>query len=329
MGHPWPMAAERPLLLVFGSGDDADRVSQNGIRTYVRGSSDLGRLLPNRDMLHRVIVTPDSTHDFSGYPVIVNMITEAENSAKVLANLEKQLNGTQARVINPPAKVMRTTRDQVAKLLDGIPGLIAPKSVRLSGDQPAEASDAISAAGIVPPFILREAGTHTGQTAVVHSSIDEAVARLENGKEYIATQFVDFVSDDGIYRKCRVFFIGRHAVLRHVYASDHWNVHSADRTRFMAPRPDIVAAERALIGKPRPFSPEVHEVLEAVRARMPLDFFGIDFSILPSGEVVLFEANATMSFFPLWRDESPLFRYMLACVPPAQAAFMELVSQRR
>jgi hypothetical protein len=64
-------------------------------------------------------------------------------------------------------------------------------------------------------------------------------------------------------------------------------------------------------------------VLDAARERMPLDFFGMDFALTPTEEVVLFEANATMSFTPnLFIDE---FDYLRCCFAPAQAAFMELV----
>jgi len=64
-------------------------------------------------------------------------------------------------------------------------------------------------------------------------------------------------------------------------------------------------------------------VLEAIRERMPLDFFGMDFGVTQSGEVVLFEANATMSFFPFSPD--PQFAYLKLCFSPAQAAFRELL----
>jgi len=320
------MPARQPLLLIFGSGDDADRVSQSGNRTYVTGSTDLGRLLPNRDLLHRLIVRPDSTEDLSGYLVIANMITEAENSANVLRNLGRLLTGLEARIINPPAAVLRTTRDQVAQLLAGIPGLIAPKTIRLRGDEPGDARRTIEEAGLALPIIVREVGTHTGKTAALHANVDGAAAALEPGREYIATEFVDFSDDQGVYRKYRVYFIGPHRILRHMYASDHWNVHSPDRARFMAPRSEIVAQERALISNPQPFGPRVEEVFNAIRARMPLDFFGLDFALMPDGgDVLLFEANATMSFFPLMRVEDPIFTYLSACVPPAQAAFMELV----
>ena len=321
------MSAPQPLLLVFGGGDEGDRVSRSGTRTYVIGSSDLGRLLPNREMIRRLLVTSEPGHiDLSRFPVIVNMITEAEKSAKVLANLKAILAGVPSRVINPPDAVLRSTRDQVAALLDGIPGLIVPKTVRLSGDHEKTAGT-IRRNGLAAPIIVRQVGTHTGRTVELYQSVDEAVASLEPGRDFIATEFVDFVSSDGIYRKYRVFFIGNDTVLRHMYASDHWNVHSPDRTRFMAPRPDIIAEERALIGKDQPFGPEVQAVFREVRARMPLDFFGLDFGFTPDGNVLLFEANATMSFFPLWRSDDPQFEYLSQCLPPAQRAFVKLVGQ--
>ena len=319
------MPAPSPILYIFGSGDEADQVSRSGTRVQIRGSSDLGRLLPNRDVIRRLIVSPATGHvDFSPYPVIVNLITEAENNAKVLANLRSLLSGVPSRVVNCPEAVLRTTRDQVAELLTGIPGLVAPRTVRLAGGDPAIA-ETIQSAGIEAPFIVRKAGTHTGRTLALHQSAEETASTLEEGQDYIATQFHNFASSDGIYRKYRVFFIGKETVFRHLYASDHWNVHSPDRARFMAPRPDIVAEERALIGKEQPFGPEVQAIFREIRARMPLDFFGLDFGFTSDGNVLLFEANASMSFFPLWKSDDPQFQYLTACVAPAQSAFTKLV----
>ena len=111
------MGASR-LLFLFGSGDEGDQVvSRAPGRGIIRGSSDLGRLFPHRDMIDRMLVTPHQAHvDVSSYPVIVNMITEAEKNTKVLATARKLLAGVQSRVINPPDAVLRTTRDQVAAM---------------------------------------------------------------------------------------------------------------------------------------------------------------------------------------------------------------------
>jgi hypothetical protein len=43
--------------------------------------------------------------------------------------------------------------------------------------------------------------------------------------------------------------------------------------------------------------------MEAIRERMPLDFFGVDFDIDDAGQVVLFEANAAMNI--LKRPKEP------------------------
>jgi hypothetical protein len=106
--------------------------------------------------------------------------------------------------------------------------------------------------------------------------------------------------------------------------SDDWNVHASDRQRVMAERPELVAAEERMFATPEgAFPDDVQDVLSAVRERMPLDFFGMDFGIAPDGRVVLFEANATMNFFPLSPD--PRFAYLSRCVEPARSAFAELL----
>lgn len=95
----------------------------------------------------------------------------------------------------------------------------------------------------------------------------------------------------------------------------------------MTERPDLVAEERTLFqtdGDPLP--PGVAKVLDRVRQKMPLDFFGMDFGITTDGQVVLFEANATMSFFPFSSD--PQFDYLMRCFAPAQTAFRKLLGLR-
>ena len=252
------MSSKPPLLFIFGGGDEADQVARSGTRTYLKGSTDLGRLLPDTVVRHRLVVTPDFFRrtlkpDLGGYPVIANFITEAEHNAKILGGLQALLGGLPARVINPPDAVLRSTRDQVAELLAGIDGLIAPKTVRLHGDQPEMAARALAGAGVELPIILREAGTHGGKIIGLFDSIEGAMDAVERGRDHIATHFVDFRSDDGLYRKFRVFFIGRRRIIRHKLISDSWSVHGHARAEFMAPRPELIAEERAMFESDPPF----------------------------------------------------------------------------
>jgi hypothetical protein len=198
--------------------------------------------------------------------------------------------------------------------------------VRFSAAKPAIAERMIRSAGIEPPIILREAGTHGGKIVGCFDSVEATVAALQGGRDHVATQFVDFSSADNLYRKYRVYFIGKGKVLRHMLISDHWNVHAKDRLRFMAERPELVAEERALFESddyPLPFSPKVRAALHRVAERMGMDFFGMDFGVTRDEQVVLFEANATMRFFPY--SPEPMFEYSLRSFAPAQAAFRDML----
>lgn len=326
---PLSDAPNVPLLFIIG-GDEPDRVVRTGDRIRLTGSSDLSKLLLDREPYHRLHVTRNILRqgripDLTGYKCLLNLITEPEQNSRTLENLRKLLKGVPGKVLNRPEAVLRSSRDQVAQLLDGIDGLIVPPTIRLPRGKPEVSRRAIERARMAPPIILRQAGTHGGKILGCFDSIDSVLAaRADPRGDYVATQFIDFVSADGLYRKYRVFFIGRHIVLRHMLASDEWNVHAKDRHRFMAGRPQLVAEEKALIESDAdPFSRKVRRVLEEVRQRMPLDFFGMDFGITQESSVVLFEANATMSFFPFAAE--PEFAYLKRCFEPAQAAFRELL----
>jgi glutathione synthase/RimK-type ligase-like ATP-grasp enzyme len=318
-----------PILYIIGSGDDSDRIAAVGAtKIHVSGASDLHKLLEEREpyeLLHvsRNFFRQTRETRLLHYNVLVNLITEAEKSTKTLDNLRKLLRGVPGRVINPPDAVLRSTRDRVARLLTGIPGLIVPKAVRIQGNKPAIAMRQLLNSGINPPIILRQAGTHGGKIIGRFDIVEGAVSAIEPNREHVATEFIDFGSDDGLYRKYRVFFIGQGRILRHMLVSEGWNVHASTRSDFMAQRPELVAEERALMESDEPFPSSVRAVLKAIRDRMPLDFFGLDFGLTKDGQVVLFEANATMSFFPFSPD--PQFAYSHRCVQPAQAAFREML----
>ena len=324
------MPSDTPLLFIIGSGDESDRIAQTGaMRISVAGASDLHKLLQDREpyeLLHvsRNFFRQTRETRLLHYRVLVNFITEPEQNSRTLENLRKLLKDVPGRVINPPDAVLRSTRDRVARMLTGIPGLIVPKAVRLQGSKPALARRMLETAGIKPPIILRQAGSHGGMILGCFDSAEETIAALEAGREHVATEFVEFQSPDGFYRKYRVFFIGPQMILRHMLVSDSWNVHASARSKLMAQRPELVAEERALFETERdPLAASLRQVLDEVRRKMVLDYFGMDFAVTPNGEVVLFEANATMSFFPFSSD--PQYDYLHRCFAPAQAAFRELL----
>ena len=335
MGNPWDydfsaIGRTAPLLIVHG-GDSDPAVKSQGGGFLGRGNSDVYKLLGENAVFDQVNLSKafQNNHprpDVARFERVLNLVTDPDQHKRTLETLEKMLRKYRGQVINRPAAVLRTSRDQVAKRLAGIAGLHVPKVIRLRSGKADAAVQAVERAGFAFPGILRIAGTHTGNIVGIVAGLDELRAGLIDAGDHVLTEFVDFRSADGLYRKYRFFVFGPRAVFRHMIVGDNWNVHARDRVRFMVELPHLLEEEARLFEREKgAFPARVHAVVEAVRQRLGLDFFGVDFGISQSGEVVLFEANATMNFFPFMPD--PRFAYIERCMEPAQRAFRQLLGQ--
>jgi hypothetical protein len=320
-----------PLLLIVGGDGDGRAKAQGGYR--IGGNSDIYQLIPAAvrfDQLNmsKQFLKQQGRPDPARYPCVLNLVTDPDQHPQTLERLRKLLRGHRGRVINRPEAVLRTTRDQVARRLAGVAGLRAPKVIRQHNPKPGAASAAARRAGLEFPLIVRLAGTHTGKIVGVVNGTDELDAACAGPGDFLLIEFVDFRSEDGLYRKYRLWSFGGTTIFRHMIATDSWNVHVKERENFMAGRPELIEEERRLMERTDGAFPGiVHDVFAAVQERMGLDFFGMDFGIDRQGEVVLFEANATMSFFPLGRP--PLFNYLAKLRTPAQDAFWEMLFPAR
>jgi hypothetical protein len=137
--------------------------------------------------------------------------------------------------------------------------------------------------------------------------------------EYLAIEFVDYRSADGLYRKYRTWSFGGRQVFRHLAVTEHWIVHVTPGNELMIDRPDLLAEEMRLMERPEgAFPAQVHAIIAEIGERLRLDCFGVDFGFHPDGRMVLFEANAAMSYFPMVPD--PRFEFRRKLLAPAQEA---------
>jgi hypothetical protein len=272
----------------------------------MRGSTDIMTLSPEgstfrRFHIHRNYLRGPLRWNFEGITTVVNLVTDADLHPRVLAVSKTLLKGFRGRVLNPPDAILRNTRDSVAARLQGIPGLTMPVTIRLpQGREAVAVAAAVSGAGIRSPAILREIGAHSGKTLRLVDTLDQVVAAMEIGKDYYLTQFVDTRGEDRLFRKMRAFCFGRTWIVRHQLVSDHWKVHSVNGNGFMASRPHLMAEEAAfLVAGVGGLSAQARTIMEQVRKKVGLDFFGIDFAVGEDGGLVIFEANATMNLLPV------------------------------
>jgi hypothetical protein len=326
--EPRPGALGGPRLLVVLGADEGSKAAEPG-RFRVAGNSDVFKLIPDTFSYDRLKLRWQDLRrgarpDLSRFDVVLNLVTDPDQHPKTLDAAGKLLRGYRGRVVNRPEAVLRSTRDLVAKRLEGIPGLRVPKVARLLNPKPGAASKAAERAGMSYPLIVRLAGTHTGRIVGVVDhprALDEACA---GRGEFLLIEFVDFRSSDGLYRKHRMWSFGEAAIFRHLVIADDWNVHVKDRTRFMIDRPELIGEEQRLLTRTEGAFPDcVHAVFAAVRERLALDYFGMDFGIDATGGMVLFEANATMNFLPL--EPHPRFAYLGELRQPAQDAVLAML----
>lgn len=335
---PTPSGASPGTILVVSGGDRMYPSSTPG-RFKIVGLADVDGLIAEGAQTKRLNLTVDlepllmtlrqqsGGGDLSAFTCVLNLVAEPDHSPNTLEALHLLLRGYGGRVINRPEAVLRTSREEVANALAGIPGLLVPRVLRFRGGDPDAALQAVSGAGLAFPLIVRRTATHRGRTMVVVEDADAFRSAVSEEQEFFAIEFVDYRSADGLNRKYRIWSFGGRLVLRHLAVTDHWIVHVTPGNEFMIDRPDLIEEEVRLMERLEGAFPDrVHAIVAAIGERLDLECFGVDFGFLPDGRMVLFEANAAMSFFPLVTH--PRFAYRGKLLAPAREAFMAMLGLR-
>jgi hypothetical protein len=104
---------------------------------------------------------------------------------------------------------MDTDRETIARRLADIPYCIIPRTVRVAGAVLTEAASNREFGGFSLPLLVRVAGTHGGDEFDKAEKWDDIVAFVSKNLEatYYLIEYVDYRSNDGLFRKYRIIFI--------------------------------------------------------------------------------------------------------------------------
>ncbi len=235
------------------------------------------------------------------HAVILNAIGDADLSDGAEDNVRGFLAHARRPLLNDPDRVARTRRDRLPALLADIDGVVAPAVVRLeaSGVRGSRLRDAAVEAGIEPPLLVRPMGSHGGRGLVRADSweaLDSLQAEPEDAGLYL-NQYWDYRAPDGLFRKGRMIFVDRRPYPYHWAIGPDWMVHYD--TAGMPGAPDRQAEEQRFLDDPEGLiGPRAWAAIARIGERLDLDYCGLDFSILPGGRVLVFEANPTMLVHP-------------------------------
>lgn len=274
-----------------------------------------------------VIVLEDHHYDIETLAaeadVVVNLISDADLGLDMIGSLGELVASLRKPVINHPALILGTDRQTISRRLAAVRGVVMPRTVRT------EATDLLrrlrGGENRAFPVIVRHAGTHGGEKMEVVDGSDalQHFVQEAGDQPVYLTDFVDYRSPDGFYRKYRLIFVGDQIFPYHLAIGDGWKVHHIS-TR-MGELEWMRNEEKAFLDQPGSvFGPAAMAALDLIRRIIDLDYFGIDCSIDARGNVIVFEVNATM----LIHLHNEGFEYKTPHVVKIKAAFERLLQQR-
>jgi tetratricopeptide (TPR) repeat protein len=298
--------------------------------------SSMGGNIPTRHLLDdRVfqthVVVPefyDPKAPLPPHQVVFNAIGDADLAAGPLAAAQSVVALTQAPVINLPSAVLATGRADHARMAH-LPGVVTPLTILLPRDLlvSPEGPAAVARHGFRFPLLVRTPGFHTGRHFLKVENAPALAGAVEQlpGQEITVIEFLDARAADGKVRKYRAMMIGGEIYPLHVAISSRWKIHyftaeMAERADHRAEDADYLENMAGVLGD------RAMQGLAQIQKTLALDYAGIDFGLSAAGDVLLFEANATMVVNPPEADER--WAYRRPAVERIFAAVRRLLAER-
>jgi len=252
------------------------------------------------------------------HDVAIVAIGESDKNQPLLEQASSLLSSWPRPVLNQSRYVMRCARHTSYQLLNGLSGLQIPMTRRLRREL---------MSGQSFPFTIRPVDTHGGSGLEKIDSEVSLNAYLEHHfeAELYVSEYIDYRSKDGLFRKLRIVLIDGKPYLCHLAISDHWMVHynSADMQSSLQNRD-----EEAEMMKNFDHDFAVHHgmVLKAIADRLALDYVVLDCGQTHDGHLLLFESDSRGWIHA--SDPVEIFPYKKAVMQKAFDAFRSMLLSR-
>jgi len=287
-----PCAAKQPRLRVLALAAATDMGSNTPIEFLLEESGI--ELL----MLY-VIPDVDLPAPLPDHDVAIVIASDSEDCRDALRKIDEAAARWPRPLLNPPEQVCNLDRDKLHQLLGGIEGLVIPATVAVTRAQLADvARSGLSFADIAVelalPVIVRPRGSHAGVGLAKlddRAAIDRYLAE-RNEQEFFVSRFVNYASEDGLFRKYRVVLVDGRPYACHMAIADRWDIWylNAGMSDNAAKRLEEETFMRTFdFG----FARRHQSALAGLADRIGLDYFTIDCAETTDGSLLIFEADNT------------------------------------
>jgi hypothetical protein len=246
------------------------------------------------------------------HDIAIVIASDSEDCRDTLAKIDAAAPNWPRPLLNPPKLVCNLDRDKLHRLLSGIEDLVIPATTAVMREELLSScsSDALGATvgELAFPVIIRPRGSHAGN-GLAKVDDAEAMQRYLEGREegeFFIARFVDYASEDGLFRKYRVVFVDGRPYACHMAIADRWDIWylNAGMTQSATKRLEEETFMRSFdIG----FGRRHQTALAAIAGRLALDYFTIDCAETMDGALLIFEADNTAVVHNM--DHATVFPY--------------------
>jgi glutathione synthase/RimK-type ligase-like ATP-grasp enzyme len=320
-----PVGGATPLLRMLAFAAPGD-VGTNTPLEFLLEDSDVALttlyVVPGLPLPERI---PD--HD-----VAFVAVGESDENQSILAEIERLLARWPKPVLNRPDRILQLSRERLFALLDGVPGLVTPATLRTDRVSLERlAAGAVALPDLLPegafPLIARPVGSHAGR-GLAKLDTPQAVASYlaeRSEDEFTMARFVDYRGADGLFRKYRIVFIEGAPYACHMAIADQWMIYYLNANmKGSAAKRDEEA--RFMAEFDQDFARRHGAALSAIAARVGLDYFGIDCAETADGDLLLFEADIAIIVHAM--DSPAIFPYKPPQMRKLFAAFCAMLRRR-
>ncbi|HEY0331830.1 MAG TPA: hypothetical protein VGC77_22370 [Rhodopseudomonas sp.] len=320
-----PCSAAEPRLRVLALAAAID----------MGGNTPIEFLLENSGIeLTTLYVVPGATipDPLPEHDIAIVIASDSEECRHALAEIAKRAPSWPKPLLNPPDRVANLDRDKLHRLLDGIDGLDIPATVAVDRAQLLEVvlmAQTLSevAEGTGFPVIIRPRGSHAGVGLAKLDDITALANYLIERREhdFFVSRFVDYCSEDGLFRKYRIVIADGKAYACHMAIADRWDIWylNAGMAESEAKRLEEATFMHTFdFG----FALRHRSALAAMIERVGLDYFMVDCAQTKSGDLLIFEADNTAVVHNM--DSPELFPYKPPQMHKIFGAFAAMLQRR-
>ncbi|SDR85252.1 ATP-grasp domain-containing protein [Bradyrhizobium canariense] len=266
------------------------------------------------------------------HDVAIVIASDSEECRDALRKIERAAPRWPRPLLNPPHLVAHLDRDKLHRLLHGIERLDIPATTCVSRAQMSDlalldGSVEDIAADFQFPLIVRPRGSHAG-TGLAKIDDRPALGRYlaeRPEQEFFVSRFVDYASEDGLFRKYRIAFVDGRPYACHMAIADRWDIWYLNAGMAFSESKRLEEAN-FMRTFDHGFAARHQRALAALADRVGLDYFTVDCAENKRGELLIFEADNTAVVHNM--DSPDLFPYKAPQMHAVFEAFAAMLYRR-